>query len=193
MDSLKDKKQWRRWASCNLARAQWGSIDKFPWTHSMKKFFLPLTLIAIIGCAHVISQTVRDEVDTAITPEMLFRDPDAYRGKTVLLGGVIISTNNTDEGTYIEVVQKPLDYRGKPKDTDISSGRFLILHKGYLDPAIYSPGRKLTVAGEVSGKRVRPLGKLQYAYPFIKSKELRIIEPRRDYPIGFSIGIWETF
>lgn len=159
----------------------------------MKKFILLLTLAAIIGCAHVISQTVRDEVDTELTPEMLFRDPDAYRGKTVLLGGVVISAKNTDEGTYIEVVQKPLDYRGKPKDTDISFGRFLVLHKGYLDPAIYSPGRKLTVAGEVSGKRVKPLGELQYAYPLIKSKELRIIQPRRDYPIGFSIGIWETF
>jgi outer membrane lipoprotein len=161
--------------------------------YAMKKSLLLLTLIAIIGCAHIISQTVRDEVDMEITPEMLFRDPDAYWGKTVLLGGVIIGAKNTDAGTYIEVVQKPLDYRGKPKDTDISFGRFLVLHTGYLDPAIYSPGRKLTVAGEVSGKRVQPLGEIQYVYPLIKSKEPHIMKPRSDYPVGFSIGIWQTF
>ncbi len=159
----------------------------------MKKLILILALTVIIGCAHVISQEVRDEVDPEVTPEMLFGSPDAYKGRTVILGGVIINSKNTDEGTLIEVLQKPIDYRGRPANTDISLGRFLVFYEGYLDTAIYSVGRKVTVAGEVLGKRMRPLGELEYPYLFIKSKEVHALKPKSDCPVGFSIGIFKTF
>lgn len=161
--------------------------------HSAKKILLVLALTAIIGCAHVISREVREEADRELTPEILFRDPDAYKGKIVILGGVIISSKNTDKGTHIEVLQNPIDSRGRPEDTDVSYGRFLIFYEGYLDTAIYSMGRKVTVVGEVLGKKTRPLGEVQYSYLLIKSKELHILKPRSGYPVRFSIGIWKTF
>jgi len=152
-----------------------------------------LALTVIIGCAHVISKEVRDELDTEITLDMLFRSPDAYKGRTVILGGVIINSKNTKEGTLIEVLQRPTDYRGRPKNTDISIGRFLILHEGYLDTAIYSMGRKVTAAGEILGKRMRPLGELEYPYVVIKSTELHLVKSQRDSGVGFSLGIFTTF
>lgn len=88
---------------------------------------------------------------------MLLKNPDAYRGKIAILGGIIVNSANTEEGTYIEVVQKPLDYQDRIKDTDLSSGRFLILYEGHLNAATYSKERGVTVAGEVIGKKVRPL------------------------------------
>lgn len=159
----------------------------------MKKFILIATLISLLGCAHVVSKELREKVDKEVTPMALFKDPDIHKGKTVMLGGIIVSSINTEEGTYIEVVQRPLDYRGRPEDTDLSLGRFLIFYEGYLDTAIYSMGREVTVAGEVLGKRLRPLGEIQYQYPLIKSKELYLFEPQRDIPIRFGIGIWHTF
>lgn len=159
----------------------------------MKKLLLMLAIVSLLGCAHVISKELREKVDKEITPMALFKEPDAYMGKTVSLGGVIVSSLNTDEGTYIEVLQKPLDYRGKPEDTDISHGRFIIFYEGYLDTAIYSRGREITVAGEVIGKRLRPLGEIQYQYPLIKSKELHLFEPTYGMPIRFWIEIWKTF
>jgi outer membrane lipoprotein len=87
---------------------------------------------------------------------------------------VIISSVNLKEGTMIEVLQKPADTRGKPKDVDESEGRFLALHPGYLDVAIYNRGRKVTVAGEVEGKKIQRLGEIEYTYPLISAKEIHL-------------------
>jgi outer membrane lipoprotein len=150
-------------------------------------------IISLFGCAHVISKELRERAYGEPPEPVLFRDPDAFKGRIVILGGVIVSSMNTEEGTYIEVLQKPLDYRGRPEDTDVSFGRFLILYKGYLDTAVYSQGREVTVAGEVMGKKVQPLGEIQYPYPLIKSNELHLIEPRYGFPIRFGIGIYTAF
>lgn len=155
--------------------------------------FLLLFTILLPGCAHVVSKESRDRVDMGIAPIDVLKDPDAYKGKLVILGGIIASSINTEEGTYIEMVQKPLDYRGRPEDTDISHGRFLILYEGYLDIAIYSRGREVTVAGEVIGKRIRPLGEIRYPYLLIKSREIYLFEPRYGVPLRFGIEIWKTF
>lgn len=159
----------------------------------MKRHLLLLTIISLFGCAHIISKEVREKADIELAPSDLLKDPNAYRGKTVILGGVIVSSTNTEEGTYIEVVQKPLDHRGRPKDTDISYGRFIIFFDGYLDTAIYSQGREVTAAGEVLGKIMRPLGEMEYPYPLIKSRELHLLEPRYRIPIFFEIEIWKVF
>jgi len=111
-------------------------------------------ILLISGCAHVVSKELRDRAEKEIAPIDVMKDPDAYKGRIVILGGIIASSINMKEGTYIEVIQKPLDYRGRPEDTDISHGRFIILYEDYLDTAIYSHGREVTVAGEVMGKMV---------------------------------------
>jgi outer membrane lipoprotein len=155
----------------------------------MKRLLLLLTIISLFGCAHVISKEIREKADIELAPSDLLKKPDAYRGKIVILGGVIVNSTNTEEGTYIEVVQKPLDYRGRPEDTDISHGRFIILYEGYLDTAIYSEGREVTVAGEILGKTIQPLGEMEYPYLLIKSSELHLLDLGYRIPIFFGIEI----
>ena len=100
---------------------------------------------------------------------------------------MIVSSKNAREGTLLEILQKPSDRRGKPKDVDESGGRFLALYQGYLDVAIYRPGRKVTIGGEISGKRVLPLGEINYTYPLITVKEIYLwpeekeVNPRELY------------
>jgi outer membrane lipoprotein len=131
-------------------------------------------LFSIVGCAQVISKQLREQVAKELTLSVVFKDPEVYKGKNVLWSGVIISSVNLKEGTIIEVVQKPADRRGKPKDVDESEGRFLALYPGYLDVAIYNGGRKVTVAGEVQGKRIQRLGEIDYTYPLISAKEIHL-------------------
>ncbi|MEW6162772.1 MAG: Slp family lipoprotein [Nitrospirota bacterium] len=159
----------------------------------MKRFLLLITIVSLSGCAHVISEELRVKAYGEPSTPILFKDPDAYKGRIIILGGVIVSSKNEKEGTYIEVLQKPLDYRGRPEDTDISFGRFIILYEGYLDTAVYTQGREVTVAGEVIGKEVRTLGEIQYPYLLIKSKEIHLFKPRYGIPIRFGIGIWKAF
>lgn len=155
---------------------------------------LPLFVIVSIfyGCAHVVSEGLRSQVDTSVTPSLLFANPEAYRGKVVILGGDIVKTGNRREGTTIEVIQKPLDYRGRPVVSDRSAGRFLILYDGYLDPVIYQKGKMITVAGEVIGSSLLPLGQMDYSYPLIKSRELYLTEPGYGMPVFFGIGAGVT-
>lgn len=63
---------------------------------------------------------------------------------------------------------------GRPKDVDDSDGRFLALYDGYLDTAIYTRGREVAVAGDIRGKKVLPLGQIDYTYPFIFIKEIHL-------------------
>jgi outer membrane lipoprotein len=142
----------------------------------------------VSGCAPVISKELRTKVAREITLRELLQDPDLHKGKLVLWGGVIIGAKNVKQGTLIEVLQKPTDRRGRPRDVDQSDGRFMALYEGYLDPAIYSQGREVTVAGEVKGKRVLPLGEIEYAYPLISIKELYLWPPKvkeRFYPYPY--------
>lgn len=131
-------------------------------------------ILVIAGCAPVISKEIRDQVAQDLSFKEVLQDPEAYRGKMVLWGGVIIKAENQKEGTLIEVLQKPTDREGRPRAVDQSDGRFLALYDGFLDVAIYARGREVTIAGEIKEKRVLPLGDIQYAYPLILVRQLHL-------------------
>ncbi len=126
------------------------------------------------SCTYAISPEMTDQADRTLTFQQLQADPDTFKGKIIILGGIIDLTTNTKQGTVIEVVEKPLDYWGKPKRTDKTGGRFLVVHIGYLDPMIYAPGREITVAAEIEGTRSKALGELEYSYPVVVAKELKL-------------------
>jgi outer membrane lipoprotein len=160
----------------------------------MKKLIIIITLASFVyGCAHVVSDQVRTQADPGIPVVSLFKNPASHRGSVVILGGIIASSKNTGQGTFLEVVEKPLDYRGRPTRSDQSLGRFIVLHEGYLETAIYSAGKHVTVAGEVLGKKMQPLGEINYPYVFIKSLELHIVEKGKGLPVRLGIGVGATF
>jgi outer membrane lipoprotein len=150
-----------------------------------------LTLVA--GCAPVISPQLMAQVDRELDYRALAADPAAARGKTVLLGGTIVQTVPKPGQTEIEVVQKDLDSSAAPRLTDRSAGRFLVVSEKFLDPAVYSPGRDLTVAGEVMDPQTRRIGEIDYRYPVIQERELRLWPPgppMYPYPYGGPYDGW---
>jgi outer membrane lipoprotein len=151
-------------------------------------FLLILFLLISAGCASIISKQLKEEVSRDITFKEVIKDPEAYKGKIVLFSGVILGSKNTKEGTLIEMLQKPADIEGRPKDIDESDGRFLALYDGYLDTAIYNRGREALVAGEIRGKRVLPLDEIEYAYPLVSVKEIHLFKVRKEerfYPYPY--------
>ena len=148
----------------------------------MKKITCLLMFLFLIsaGCTPLISKELRRELSPDITFKQIIKDPDAHKGKKILISGIILGSRNTKEGTLIEILQKPADIEGRPKDVDDSDGRFLALYDGYLDIAIYSRGRDAAVAGEITGKRVLPLGEIDYIYPLISIKEIHLFKVRKE-------------
>lgn len=145
--------------------------------------FHPLSIVfmtIMIGCAPVISRQIREQANPAITFKDVFESPLKYKGQIIILGGVIISAKNTSEGTLLEILQRPLGFRGEPKDVDRSEGRFLALSSQYLDVAIYSRNRLVTIAGEIYGQKKMSLNGIEYPYPLLHIKEI-YIWPELDY------------
>lgn len=157
----------------------------------MKKGTLTILFMVLLltACGPVVPQAMRKEVDGSLSFEELFRDPEAHKGKVVLLGGEIIETKNLREETQIEVLQRPLAYDDSPRITDESKGRFLILHSGFLDGAVYQKGRRITVVATVRGRKVLPLGEREYAYPLVVDQFLHLWPRRSGYEPGWTIGV----
>jgi outer membrane lipoprotein len=176
---------------------------------------LPLFMLALTSCANVISKDIRDMATQEVAFSALASNPEGYRGRVVILSGLVVQTDPTQEGTYIEVMQTPADSAGRPQNIDQSQGRFYALSKEYRDPALWAKGREVTVAGEVAGSRETVTGEVRRALPVIRVMQIHLWEKRQPpYPYDpyfssfgaeygspyygyprsrFGIGIWQGF
>ncbi|MCE5313267.1 MAG: Slp family lipoprotein [Nitrospiraceae bacterium] len=162
----------------------------------MKKAIICIIILLVAGCAHVISKEVLTSAGPQPPSEKLFANPDIFKGKTVIVGGVIASSKNTADGTYIEVVSKPLSSTGRPQKTDTSYGRFIIRYTGFLETSVYAKDREITVAGIVNGTKTEKLGEIDYRYLLITAREIYLFEKDSGSyypPVQFGIGIFKGF
>ncbi len=145
-------------------------------------FFMALVLA---GCAHVMSEAGLKLVDSSVNYTELSRNPEIHSGKRVMIGGIIAGTRSSGDVIMLEVTQLELLNNGVPDETSTSGGRFLAISSELIDPLIYRPGNLVTIIGEVKGKKIQKLESVDYPYPLISVKELRMFrksEPFATYP-----------
>lgn len=142
-------------------------------------------LIIIAGCTYPISKQLRSQVNPELTFLQVIKDPQAFLGEKIILGGVIVKTRNLDTGTEIEVVQKDLDAFGYPSEGDESGGRFILRKKGFLEPEIYAAGRVVTGAGVLAESKKGKVDKAEYEFPVVEVEELKLWEPYNYYRYGY--------
>lgn len=154
-----------------------------------------LILFMLLGCAiQPIAQEYRQQAAAEdVTFSMVLADPDAYVGNVVLWGGIIIETRNIKNGTDIIVLETPLQGSERPRTRGYSQGRFIAWSSKLLDPEIYQPGRKITVAAVVSGKEARPLGETLYTYPVVAVKQIVLWPPQRRYAYPYYDPFWGPY
>ena len=99
----------------------------------LHKSMLLVVLLLLAGCTPVISRQLREQVRPDTTFKEILNAPERYQGQMVILSGIIIDAKSTKEGTWFEILQSPAGFRGEPKDTDKSEGRFLVHNDSYLD------------------------------------------------------------
>lgn len=139
---------------------------------------LIFVLMAVNACTSgppVIPPELESQIDPSVTFPQIAAAPSTYQGKTVLLGGEILSAKRVKEGTQLEILQLPVVNDDPPalRRTE-SQGRFLAHHPGGLDPAAYPAGTRVTVVGEVTGETVQPLDESDYRYPTVDVKHLYV-------------------
>ena len=153
-------------------------------------------LISCLSCTSVLSSEVRSQVTPNVSFADVVQSPAAHIGKVIIAGGTIIEAKNLQEGTRLEILQYPTTSSGRPQLGKPSGGRFLVLVPGYLETAIYRPGRQITVAGEVSGLRELPLDDTTYHYPVFTPREIHLWSEGDSGPrihFGFGFGFHKSF
>lgn len=158
--------------------------------------FIVITIFfaSLYGCAHVVSRDVLKEANRDITFAELQKAPEAYMGKVVILGGVIVKSLNKEDGTLLEIYQTEIESEGMPINLDVSGGRFLAFYQGFLDSEIYRAGRKVTIAGSVRGKLIKKLGQVDYHYPYLIIKEMHLWAEEKWYryePYPYPLYPWD--
>lgn len=101
-------------------------------------------------------------------------NPVSNKGRLFILGGIIVRTTVTKDGSLIEALFVPVTGRGYLKSYRTENGRFLALFKGreILDPLIFQEKREITLAGEFIGMRKGTIDEMEYSYPFFEIKEV---------------------
>lgn len=156
---------------------------------SLSKLGLLISLLA--SCATAPDFDTK-KVDKTLTPKSVIAKPSDSRGKYALWGGAILDTHNLKDRTQIEVLAYPLDSSHRPMQNSQPLGRFIIMHKGFLEPTNYTQGRLLTVLGTVSKNLSGKVGKSKYTYPVINAQQLHIWsldDDQNNTSFHFGIGI----
>jgi outer membrane lipoprotein len=149
---------------------------------------LPLFMTLLVGCSSLraVPESYVTQVDKSVRFSELKQSPGSYRGRTILEGGRILDIKPLKDGSWIEVLQLPLDRWDMPqKDTTQSGGRFLAMKSDFIDPAVLHPGMWVTIVGEIAGATTRQIGEVDYIYPTLKIQYLKAWEPLAGQPSTF--------
>jgi outer membrane lipoprotein len=142
-----------------------------------KHSLLLVALVLVSACASTVPEPIRRAPPTDVRAAEVQRAPESYRGTLVRWGGPIVAVHNLKDETRIEIVSRRLDANGRPLAEDRSEGRFIARVSGFLDPAVHSTGREITVTGRVEGKTEQQIGEFAYTYPLVQAEEIHLWEP----------------
>jgi len=160
----------------------------------MKRFLMAfwpfsLTFLLMMSCSPI-SATLQEEAGKAPPFTEILKAPEGYTGTTVIWGGVIVETDNRQDGTRLIVIRTALDSSQRPVEQDLSEGRFIAFYKESLDPVVYSKGREITLAGEITGSEESQIGEMRYRYPVVTVKEIHLWEEPKAYSDSYFYDPW---
>ncbi|MFA9462022.1 Slp family lipoprotein [Thiohalorhabdus methylotrophus] len=135
--------------------------------HVLRALSAALFPLFLAACATNIPEPIREPETGGPSLAEVRSDPEAHRGARVRWGGRIVQVGNNPETTSIQVVGKPLETDGRPEEGDTSEGRFIARIEGFLDPAVYSPGRLITITGSFEKIVKRKIEEYEYRFPLV--------------------------
>ena len=101
-------------------------------------------------------------------------------GERVRWGGQVVGVHNEAAQSCFEIVGKALSTDGRPVARDRSEGRFIACRAGFYDPAVFTAGREVTIAGTVTGFEARRIGDYDYRYPRVAADVIYLWPERRE-------------
>ena len=119
------------------------------------RIILCLTILLLSACASQIPTLIK--LPPSPDPEFhqVKNNIDIFQNQYVRWGGKIISIENKENSTWIELLARPLNHYGRPSSNTDYEGRFIAKINGFLDPEHYSKDRNLTIFGTIDTELVK--------------------------------------
>jgi outer membrane lipoprotein len=134
------------------------------------------------GCASKAPKVIATPPADDIRVDEVQQRYQAFSNARIRWGGEIIAVENLSQETRIEILSRPLDDKGKPKDDSRSIGRFLARIEGYLEPEEYPKNREITVTGTIIEVVQKPVGEYPYSYPVVEVEAYYLWPKQKDHP-----------
>jgi outer membrane lipoprotein len=160
----------------------------------MKRAAVAIVLISllVVSCATAIRRDLIQQGIRDLPIAQLEQKPDSYTGRLFVLGGIIVSTRLTQEGSVIEAVYVPVDSSGYLLEMPKTTIRFKALYprsRGYLDPAIYRANRTITLAGTFTGLLSGKIDEMEYTYHLFRIEDLHLWQ-EREHVAAYNPDLW---
>lgn len=134
-----------------------------------------LLLLALPSCVSVIRKDLMDAGTRKFSFPEVIKNPMLYEGKLFILGGRIVETRLTEQGSLIEAIYAPVDWTGALDDILMPTIRFRALcprEAGILDPVVYSKGREVTLAAVFERMEPGRIDDMEYAFPYFRIRQV---------------------
>jgi outer membrane lipoprotein len=143
-----------------------------------------IALFFLAGCASDVPILIKLPPEQELNYEQVKNNTKTYQGQYVRWGGKIISVENKEDSTWIEIMANSLNNYGRPTSKENYEGRFIARIDGFLDPEQYAKDKNLTVYGKVESKIVRQIDDHPYDYPLVSALEYHLWPENRtvEYP-----------
>ncbi len=134
------------------------------------RIILCLTILLLSACASQVPILIK--LPPSPDPEFhqVKDNIDTFQNQYVRWGGKIISVENKENSTWIELLASPLNHYGRPGSNTSYEGRFIAKIDGFLDPEHYSKDRNLTIFGTIDTEFVKMIDDHPYSYPLVSTK-----------------------
>jgi len=134
------------------------------------RFIIYLALLVLSGCASQVPVLIKLPPNPDPEFHQVKQNVEAFQNQQVRWGGKIISVENKEDSTWIEILANPLNSYGQPGSNTDYEGRFIARVDGFLDPEHYRKDRKLTIFGTIETEFVKRIDDHPYSYPLVSAK-----------------------
>ncbi len=144
-------------------------------TGTRRLHLILLTAILLAGCSTTAVRPIPDTVSQPpgndIQLAEVTGDPQKFLGGQIRWGGSILNTQQHEGGLYIEILQRPLDNKGKPLSGRESDGRFIAKIPSPYDAKYFYRGRHITISGILNNIETRKINKqTEQALPVVNAQ-----------------------
>jgi len=134
------------------------------------KWLTYILSLFLVACSSL-PKTIQDPPSYDLQLENVAGQSSDYVNKPIRWGGMIITVNNDDQQSLLQIVHFPLNGFAKPDVTRESQGRFLIQTEQFLDPEVYKFGRLATFSGIIHSEQQRLVDKKTLLLPVVEMTE----------------------